>query len=312
MNMPTERVTHKEHDHIVHRPNGTIVEDIDIEEEVERVAGGTSHPASHASGTVPVLESVAEIGTAPTMATRINPRTGKPLSIPKPLSLTPQEMSPIVPVNVGGGQLIREVHEEVSRDVLLSRYRDMQIDRRPFDKAQVEFLLSSRPQRGHSTDLMETTEQLLPMYLQLLVETTQSYATLPTSPILVLSTRSTSRLFKVPLSMVNQLPKSSPKSRKVTLPLRLSIRRLLPSPRLPVRSQLLSLPILLETELGPLSTPPTMFLEPANLEKLPSRYTIPIIRKLSQSLRAIMSRKRLVAVLLVLLVHLSLLWSSLI
>jgi len=122
MNMPTERVTHKEHDHIVHRPNGTIVDDIDIEEEVERVAGGTSHSASHASGTTPVLESVAEIGTAPTMATRINPRTGKPLSIPKPLSLTPQEMSPIVPVNVGGGQLIREVHEEVSRDVLSSRY----------------------------------------------------------------------------------------------------------------------------------------------------------------------------------------------
>jgi len=116
MNMPTEKVTHKEHDHIVHRSNGTIVEDIDIEEEIERVGGGTSHPASHASGTAHALESVAEIGTAPTMATRINPRTGKPLSIPKPLSLTPREMSPIVPIDQGGGQLIREEHEEVSLD----------------------------------------------------------------------------------------------------------------------------------------------------------------------------------------------------
>jgi len=161
-------------------------------------------------------------------------------------------------------------------------------------------------------DLLDPTEQLLPTYLLLLAETTQSFATLPTSPIPVLSTRNTSRSSKVLLSMVNQLPRLSPKSRKVTLPLHLSISRLLPSPRLPVRSQLLSLPILLELELDPLSAPPTMFPEPANLEKLPSRFMIPIIRKSSQLLRAIMSRTRLVAVLLVPLAHLRLLWSSLI
>ena len=46
---------------------------------------------------------------------RINPRTGKPLSLPKPLSLSPHNMSPINPMsNHAGGQLIREEHEEVS------------------------------------------------------------------------------------------------------------------------------------------------------------------------------------------------------
>jgi len=112
MHVPTEKIIHKEHDHIVQGPNGTVVKDIDIEEEIERVAGGTPHPIPQSGGTAPVIESVAET-VAPTMATRINPRTGKPLSIPKPLSLTPQDMSPIIPVDNGGGQLIREEHEEV-------------------------------------------------------------------------------------------------------------------------------------------------------------------------------------------------------
>ena len=47
---------------------------------------------------------------------RINPRTGKPLTLPQPLSLSPHEMSPIrteaeVPP---GSQMIREEHEEAS------------------------------------------------------------------------------------------------------------------------------------------------------------------------------------------------------
>lgn len=47
---------------------------------------------------------------------RINPRTGKPLSIPKPLSLSPHAMSPINPQSdAPGGRLIREEHEEVSQ-----------------------------------------------------------------------------------------------------------------------------------------------------------------------------------------------------
>jgi hypothetical protein len=297
MNMPTEKVTHTEHDHIVQRPNGTIVEDIDIVEETERVAGGTSHPGSHASGT----------GAAPTMATRINPRTGKALSIPKPLSLTPQEMSPIVPIDQGGGQLIREEHEEVSCSVWCS---DIQADDRPFDKPLADLLSSPRLPRGHSLDLLDPTEQPLPMYLLLLEPAIQSYATLPMSPTPVLSIPNTSLSSKVLLSMVNQLPRLSPRLLKVILPLRPSIPRLLASPRLPVPSRLLSLPILLEMELDHLPTPPTMFPELVSLVKLPSRYSIPTIRKPFQSLRATIFRMLLVVVLLVPPVHPRLLWSN--
>ena len=153
------------------------------------------------------------------------------------------------------------------------------------------------------------------MYLLLLEAAIQLSATLPMSPILVLSIPNTSLLSKVLLSMVNQPPNSSPKLPKVILPLRPSIPRLLASPRLPVPSRLLSLPILLEMELDHLPTPPTMFLEPVNLVKLPSRCMIPIIRRSQrsyQSLRTIMSRMLLVVVLLVHLVHLRLLWSNLI
>jgi hypothetical protein len=51
------------------------------------------------------------------VGSRLNPRTGKPLSIPKPLSLSPHNMSPINPVAdvLPGTQIIREEHEEVSQ-----------------------------------------------------------------------------------------------------------------------------------------------------------------------------------------------------
>jgi hypothetical protein len=118
MNMPTEKITHTEHDHIVEGPGGNVVKDIDIEETIEKVSGpaGTSLSIPPSGGTPPAIAPVAESVSAPTMATRINPRTGKPLSIPKPLSLTPQDMSPIVPETMAdvGGQMIREIHEEVS------------------------------------------------------------------------------------------------------------------------------------------------------------------------------------------------------
>ena len=54
---------------------------------------------------------------ASSAGSRLNPRTGKPLSIPKPLSLSPQAMSPINPISDAppGTQIIREEHEEVSR-----------------------------------------------------------------------------------------------------------------------------------------------------------------------------------------------------
>lgn len=68
-------------------------------------------------GTVVAVKETADIATAvpaPTV-TRVNPRTGKPLSIPQPLSLTPRDMSPIqIPADAPGGQLIREEHEEVN------------------------------------------------------------------------------------------------------------------------------------------------------------------------------------------------------
>ena len=70
----------------------------------EAVAVGTS--ASPAAADVPLPS-----------ATRINPRTGKPLTIPQPLSLSPHKMSPIVPepdLGPTGSQMIREETEEVS------------------------------------------------------------------------------------------------------------------------------------------------------------------------------------------------------
>lgn len=57
---------------------------------------------------------------------KINPRTGKPLSMPKPLSLSPRDMSPIFPVPdvPPGSQMIREEHEEVGRCLTTSEAID--------------------------------------------------------------------------------------------------------------------------------------------------------------------------------------------
>jgi hypothetical protein len=54
--------------------------------------------------------------TTTTTFTKINPRTGKPISMPTPLSLQPRDPSPIqTPMDAAqGGHLIREEHEEVS------------------------------------------------------------------------------------------------------------------------------------------------------------------------------------------------------
>jgi hypothetical protein len=91
-------------------------------------------PASTATTTVPLATNVpvvppvitaADIPLPPSGppsagsggAVRINPRTGKPITLPKALSLTPRDPSPIK-TDTGnvppGGQLIREEHEEVS------------------------------------------------------------------------------------------------------------------------------------------------------------------------------------------------------
>lgn len=59
------------------------------------------------------------MGNVPTATpSRVNPRTGKPLSLPQPLSLQPRDPSPIQ-TEYGPpdqGQLIREEHEEVGHD----------------------------------------------------------------------------------------------------------------------------------------------------------------------------------------------------
>jgi hypothetical protein len=62
------------------------------------------------------MSNVRPASVAPT---RVNPRTGKPLSLPKPLSLSPHDPSPIQEQGGNGfsPQLIREEHEEVSKSV---------------------------------------------------------------------------------------------------------------------------------------------------------------------------------------------------
>lgn len=124
LNAPHEKITHKETEHITQGPGGTV-KDIEITEEIEKTSGpaGTSEsivpPSTSTVGTVTAVEETADAAPAvsapaPTV-TRVNPRTGKPLSIPQPLSLTPRDMSPIqITPDAPGGQLIREEHEEVS------------------------------------------------------------------------------------------------------------------------------------------------------------------------------------------------------
>lgn len=107
----------KEHE-TVKGPAGTIKE-IEREQEIERTvsgpAAGTSAPIAETVSAVEETVETAPAASAPAPSTRINPRTGKPLSIPKPLSLTPRDMSPTrTPADGSGPQLIREEHEEVS------------------------------------------------------------------------------------------------------------------------------------------------------------------------------------------------------
>lgn len=74
---------------------------------------GTQSPAA-APGGIVITETTPGGGTT---VTKINPRTGKPLTLPQPLSLQPRDPSPIETTYgdaADGGQLVREEHEEVS------------------------------------------------------------------------------------------------------------------------------------------------------------------------------------------------------
>lgn len=108
----------KEHE-VVTGPGGIIKEtDREIERTVAGAGTSTSAPTAPEGTVLEADETVVETApaaTAPVATTRINPRTGKTLSVPAPLSLTPQDMSPInTPADGPGPQLIREEHEEVS------------------------------------------------------------------------------------------------------------------------------------------------------------------------------------------------------
>lgn len=105
----------KEHE-VVKGPAGTIKEiDREIEHTVVGPGAGTSAPTAITVSAVDETVETAPAAPAPASTTRVNPRTGKPLSVPPPLSLTPRDMSPIpTPADGPGPQLIREEHEEVS------------------------------------------------------------------------------------------------------------------------------------------------------------------------------------------------------
>lgn len=92
-----EKTVIKEHEYVKEGPTGSHKE-VEMETEIERNA---VHPPTMAPTHTP---------------SRVNPRTGKMLSIPQPLSLQPRDPSPIQ-TDYGlpeAGQLIREEHEEVS------------------------------------------------------------------------------------------------------------------------------------------------------------------------------------------------------
>ncbi|KAL7422817.1 hypothetical protein Q5752_002113 [Cryptotrichosporon argae] len=76
-------------------------------------AGATVHPSVVGAGTTHPWPGSVHPSAA---GSRINPRTGKPLTIPAPLSLKPTQPSPIVTEQLGdpadNGQMIREEHEE--------------------------------------------------------------------------------------------------------------------------------------------------------------------------------------------------------
>lgn len=108
-----EKTILKEHEVIREGPGGRHV-DHEHEEEIERDMVTTLPPPGVNPASFPLPPSV---GVTPDPGpVRINPRTGKPLTLPAPLSLNPTAMSPIVPEPdvPPGSQMIRETHEEVS------------------------------------------------------------------------------------------------------------------------------------------------------------------------------------------------------
>lgn len=132
-----EKTIIKDREFIRDGPGGHTKEHT-MEEEIERDV--VNHPGSGQAGKSTSLlakqttvsdsatelepnvepENIPSKAQAPSHAStasngKINPRTGKPLSIPAPLSLTPRDMSPITSPHVQEPQLIREEHEEVSR-----------------------------------------------------------------------------------------------------------------------------------------------------------------------------------------------------
>ena len=98
-----EKTTIKEH---IHDGPGHLTEQ---EENIERDISHGGPGMSPADILLP--PSASSSGGA---VTKINPRTGKPLTLPPPLSLSPRDPVPIVPMpNAGTGQMISETHEEV-------------------------------------------------------------------------------------------------------------------------------------------------------------------------------------------------------
>lgn len=129
-----EKTVIKEREVLRQGPDGRFKE-VDMEEELERDM--VTHDAPPVQTLVPPATTMLPSSVSPAKATtRINPRTGKPLSIPTPLSLSPHNMSPIqeAATQHPGGQLIREEHEEVSgwREVADQRLFKGQMEDRHF------------------------------------------------------------------------------------------------------------------------------------------------------------------------------------
>lgn len=125
-----EKTVIKERELVRDGPGGHVQE-VEKEEEIERdmvtqpvaSVAGMSGPHPHALSTgytaqTVIMKSteVADASAVPVVAsTKVNPRTGKPLTVPAPLPLTPRDMSPIDTPTMAAapGQMIREEHEEV-------------------------------------------------------------------------------------------------------------------------------------------------------------------------------------------------------
>lgn len=82
-----------------------------------RTANGLPAVNEEIVSTQAVDGTPGDVATSLPPPTKVNPRTGKPVSMPKPLSLSPHSMSPIVleygAAGTGGG-MIQEEHEEVN------------------------------------------------------------------------------------------------------------------------------------------------------------------------------------------------------